>query len=102
MASLPSVADRAARPVILVVDDDPGIREAFRLVLEEEYDLVEAEDGAQALERVHDSPMDLVLLDVRLPGMDGIEVLERIKAIDEHVRCHGNATGCKEQAAAGP
>jgi two-component system response regulator AtoC len=85
MSSLPSAPDRAARPVILVVDDDPGIREAFRLVLEEEYDLMEAEDGAQALERVQGSPVDLVLLDVRLPGIDGIEVLERIKAIDEHV-----------------
>jgi two-component system response regulator AtoC len=81
----PSTIERAARPVILVVDDDPGIREAFRLVLEEEYELLEAEDGPQALERVQGSPIDLVLLDVRLPGMDGIEVLERIKAIDESV-----------------
>jgi two-component system, NtrC family, response regulator AtoC len=71
--------------VILVVDDDPGIREAFRLVLEEDYELIEAEDGLQALRIVQTSPVDLVLLDVRLPGMDGIEVLERIKAMDEHV-----------------
>jgi two-component system response regulator AtoC len=77
--------DRRARPVILVVDDDPGIREAFRLVLEEEYELIEAKDGPEALESLHGMPVDLVLLDVRLPGMDGIEVLERIKAIDEHV-----------------
>jgi two-component system response regulator AtoC len=85
MPALPSATDRVARPVILVVDDDPGIREAFRLILEEEYELVEVKDGLQALERVQGSPVDLVLLDVRLPGMDGIEVLERIKAIDEHV-----------------
>ena len=71
--------------MILVVDDDPGIREAFRLVLEEDYELIEAADGPQALRIVQTSPVDLVLLDVRLPGMDGIEVLERIKAIDEHV-----------------
>jgi DNA-binding NtrC family response regulator len=71
--------------VILVVDDDPGIREAFRLVLEDQYDLLEAADGPRALAHVQRSPVDLVLLDVRLPGMDGIEVLERIKAIDEHV-----------------
>ncbi len=68
-----------------MVDDDPGIREAFRLVLEDQYELLEAEDGPQAIEHVQRSPVDLVLLDVRLPGMDGIEVLERIKAIDEHV-----------------
>jgi two-component system response regulator AtoC len=85
MAPVSSPPDRAARPVILVVDDDPGIREAFRLVLEDQYELLEAEDGPQALERVQRSPVDLVLLDVRLPGMDGIEVLERVKAIDEHV-----------------
>ena len=85
MSPLPSVSDRPPRPVILVVDDDPGIREAFRLVLEDQYELLEAGDGPQAIEHVQRSPVDLALLDVRLPGMDGIEVLERIKAIDEHV-----------------
>ena len=85
MAPAASATDHAARPVILIVDDDPGIREAFRLVLEEDYELLEAVDGRQAIERVQGSPVDLVLLDVRLPGMDGIEVLERIKALDEHV-----------------
>ena len=68
-----------------MVDDDPGIREAFRLVLEEQYELLEAGDGPQALEHVQSAPVDLVLLDVRLPGMDGIEVLERIKGIDDNV-----------------
>ena len=85
MAPAASGTDRAVRPVILIVDDDPGIREAFRLVLEEDYELVEAVDGPQALDRVQSSPVDLVLLDVRLPGMDGIEVLERIKGIDENI-----------------
>jgi DNA-binding NtrC family response regulator len=73
------------RPVVLIVDDDPGIRESFRLILEEKYELVEAGDGRQALEIVRTSEVDLVLLDIRLPEMDGIEVLERIKAIDEQV-----------------
>jgi DNA-binding NtrC family response regulator len=74
-----------ARPAILVVDDDPGVRESFRLILEDHYDVVDVPDGPSALEVVRASPMDLVLLDIRLPGMDGIEVLERIKAIDERV-----------------
>jgi DNA-binding NtrC family response regulator len=74
-----------ARPVILVVDDDPGVRESFRLILEDHYDVVDVPDGPSALDVVRASPMDLVLLDIRLPGMDGIEVLERIKAIDERV-----------------
>jgi two-component system response regulator AtoC len=74
-----------ARPVILVVDDDPGVRESFRLILEDHYDVVDVPDGPSALDVVRASPMDLVLLDIRLPGMDGIEVLERIKAIDDRV-----------------
>jgi two-component system response regulator AtoC len=72
-----------ARPVILVVDDDPGVRESFRLILEDHYDVVDVPDGPSALDVVRTSPMDLVLLDIRLPGMDGIEVLERIKALDD-------------------
>jgi DNA-binding NtrC family response regulator len=74
-----------ARPVILVVDDDPGVRESFRLILEDHYDVVDVPDGPSALDVIRASPMDLVLLDIRLPGMDGIEVLERIKTIDERV-----------------
>jgi DNA-binding NtrC family response regulator len=74
-----------ARPVVLVVDDDPGFRESFRLILEDHYDVVDVEDGTSALDVVRGSAVDLVLLDIRLPGMDGIEVLERIKAVDEGI-----------------
>jgi len=72
-----------ARPVILVVDDDPGVRESFRLILEDHYEVVDVPDGPQALDVLRASQVDLVLLDIRLPEMDGIEVLERIKALDE-------------------
>src|SRR3972149_8255774 len=72
-----------ARPVILVVADDPGARAAFRLILEDHYEVLDAPDGPQALEVLRAAQVDLVLLDIRLPEMDGIEVLERIKAIDE-------------------
>src|SRR5215472_3013819 len=74
-----------ARPVVLVVDDDPGVRESFRLILEDHYDVVDVPDGPGALDVVRASAVDLVLLDIRLPGMDGIEVLERIKAVDEGI-----------------
>ncbi|PYO03764.1 MAG: hypothetical protein DMD91_00185 [Candidatus Rokuibacteriota bacterium] len=80
-----SDASHGVRPVILVVDDDSGVREAFRLILEDQYDLLEAVDGKQALDRLRTSPVDLVLLDIRLPEMDGIEVLERIKSVDDGV-----------------
>src|SRR5881628_980754 len=74
-----------ARPAVLVVDDDPGVRESFRLILEDHYDVVDVGDGPSALDVVRASPVDLVLLDIRMTGMDGIEVLERIKAIDEGI-----------------
>jgi DNA-binding NtrC family response regulator len=67
------------------VDDDPGLRESFRVILEDDYDLLDVPDGLQALEVIRSCQVDLVLLDVRLPGMGGLQVLERIKALDEHV-----------------
>ncbi len=73
------------RPVILVVDDDPGIRESFRLILEDSYDVLCVPDGGQALETLRSYQVDLVLLDIRLPDMDGIEVLERLRTLDEHL-----------------
>jgi DNA-binding NtrC family response regulator len=78
-------APRGVRPVVLVVDDDPGLRESFRLILDEDYDVLDVPDGPRALEVVRAAHVDLVLLDIRLPDMDGIEVLERLKAIDEQV-----------------
>ena len=74
---------RAMRPVVLVVDDDPGLRESCRLILEEQFDVLDAADGPQALELLRNTQVDVVLLDVRLPGMDGLEVLEHVKALDE-------------------
>jgi len=81
----PGDGGRALRPVILVVDDELGLRESFRLILDDDYEVVDVPDGAAALDVLRASQVDLVLLDIRLPGMDGIEVLERIKAIDETV-----------------
>jgi two-component system, NtrC family, response regulator AtoC len=81
----PGDGSRALRPVILVVDDEPGLRESFRLILDDDYEVIDVPDGTAALEVIRACQVDLVLLDIRLPGMDGIEVLERIKAIEEGV-----------------
>src|SRR2546428_9136645 len=83
----PNLPEGAARirPLILVVDDDPGLREALRVILEDEYEVLDVPDGLQALEIVRSCQVDLVLLDIRLPGMDGITVLERMKGLDEQV-----------------
>jgi len=83
--SWPDAAPPHIRPVVLVVDDDTGLRESFRLILEDEYDVLEAADGAQALDTLRTTQVDLVLLDIRLPDIDGIAVLEQIKAFDDHM-----------------
>jgi DNA-binding NtrC family response regulator len=66
---------------VLVVDDEPGVRASVRMVLEE-CDVVEAVDGPAALKAIRAHDVDLCLLDVRLPGMEGIEILERLKRFD--------------------
>jgi two-component system nitrogen regulation response regulator NtrX len=65
-----------AVPVILVVDDEASIRRTLREILEyEEYAVDEAEDGEVALQKLRANPYDVVLLDVKMPKRDGLEVL---------------------------
>ncbi|CAI9407930.1 response regulator transcription factor [Nocardioides sp. T2.26MG-1] len=65
---------------ILVVDDDPTVREVVVSYLRaHEHDVVEAADGEAALRAVRDRPVDLVVLDLMLPGIDGIEVCRRLR-----------------------
>lgn len=66
---------------ILVVDDEEGPREALRMILKENYQVLLAKDGQECLDMIRRERLCLILLDIRLPGMDGIEVLERIKKI---------------------
>jgi DNA-binding NtrC family response regulator len=70
------------RPVVLVVDDEPGVRSSVKMVLDGVCVVLEASDGPAALETVRSGDVDVCLLDVRLPGMEGIEVLERLKRLD--------------------
>lgn len=65
---------------VLVVDDEEGIRLLYKEELEEEgYDVELASSGEEALERLEADHIDLVLLDIKMPGMDGIEVLRKVK-----------------------
>ena len=67
-------------PSILVVDDERDIRETLRGILEEEgYQVVLAESGEVCLEQLHRRACDVVLLDIWLPGMDGLDTLQRIR-----------------------
>jgi DNA-binding NtrC family response regulator len=70
----------AQRGTVLVVDDEEGVRASIRAILEDTCDVLEAEDGAAALEVLRAHEVDLVMLDQRMPGEAGIDVLPRIKA----------------------
>lgn len=70
----------AARPRIAVVEDNADNRLLVRAMLAEDYDVSEYETGIEALAGIRASPPALILLDVSLPGMDGIEVLGRLRA----------------------
>jgi len=64
---------------IAVIDDEPGLVEVFTHLLEPDHDVLSANSGTAGLALILANKPDLVLLDVRMPGMDGIEVLERVK-----------------------
>ena len=65
---------------ILVVDDEKSVRDSLKMVLEfESYDVQFAENGQEALRQLAAAPVDLVLLDVKMAGMDGLEVLQRLR-----------------------
>src|SRR5215469_16355015 len=69
---------------ILVVDDEHDIRESLRGILEEEgYKLLLAESGEACLEQLKKRTCEVVLLDIWLPGIDGLDVLERIRQLDD-------------------
>lgn len=66
--------------VILIVDDEEGLREGLGKLLEDEgYVVLCAETGEEALDVLQQSRIDLVLTDMRMPGMDGIELLKKIR-----------------------
>ncbi|HEY7543054.1 MAG TPA: response regulator, partial [Methylomirabilota bacterium] len=75
-------AQTGRRGTVLVVDDEDGVRASVRAILEDTCDVLEAANGAQALELLKAHEVDLVMLDQRMPGEPGIDVLSRIKAAD--------------------
>ncbi|MGC0146048.1 response regulator [Peribacillus castrilensis] len=72
---------------ILIVDDQFGIRILLNEVLHKEgYETFQAANGIQALEVLNNHSPDLVLLDMKITGMDGIEILKRMKVVDPDIR----------------
>jgi len=70
------------RARILVVDDEIGPRESLRMILKPNYEIATADSGETALRTLPAFNPDLVFMDIKMPKMDGIELLQRIKAVD--------------------
>ncbi len=68
---------------ILIVDDEKGVRDSLQLVLEYQgYLIIKAATGQEGLDRVEDGEPDVILLDVKMPGLDGMEVLQRLNPLE--------------------
>jgi two-component system response regulator HydG len=70
---------------ILIVDDDIAHRTMLRILLGWEYEIVEADCGSVAIEKVRKNPLDLVLMDVCMPEINGVEALDKIKTCNPEI-----------------
>ena len=67
---------------ILIVDDDKSIRYSLKRMMEGKYSILTAQNGDEALDRMKESSPDLIIMDIKMPGRNGIEVLKEIRSID--------------------
>ena len=70
---------------ILIVDDEYSVRQAIKLIFEGEYEVLEAKDGEEALKIIKEGKIDVVLLDIKMPGISGMKFLEEIDKIDKDI-----------------
>ncbi|MGC8487775.1 MAG: response regulator, partial [Clostridia bacterium] len=74
------MADESGRPTVLVVDDEPAIVDAVATTLRYEgFEVKEAQNGRSALAMAQDAPPDLIVLDIMLPDLDGLELTRRLR-----------------------
>ena len=72
-------------PKILVVEDELGPRESYRQILKNDYEVILMDNGRLAIEYVTNHPVDVALVDIRMPDIDGIEVLQKIKTLQPQI-----------------
>ena len=70
---------------LLVVDDDAGPRKSLEMIFRNDYQVLLAESGDEALDLVKEHSIDTAILDIRMFGMSGIELLERLKIVDPSI-----------------
>jgi signal transduction histidine kinase len=73
------------RGTLLIVDDEEGPRMSLKLIFKENYDLLLAEDGATAIDLAQNNDVDVAILDIRMAGMSGIELLERLRFVQPNI-----------------
>ena len=77
--------DTIEKPLVLIVDDEYGPRESIAYTLSSEFDVVTAERPSEGLKRIQERAFSVVLLDIRMPEMDGIKALQAIRELDRDV-----------------
>ncbi len=73
-----------SRPSLLIVDDEAGVRASLRMIFNRDFRILEAASSEVAIEKAQEESPEIVLLDIRLPGVGGLEVLRRIKESNPH------------------
>jgi two-component system sensor histidine kinase/response regulator len=81
----PVASPAATLPVLLIVDDEEGPRHSLRMVFKKDFEVYAVENGDLALECARSHTVSLAILDIRMAGKSGIEVLRGLKAIDPHI-----------------
>ena len=79
-AHKPQTQGRRERPSVLVVDDDPGLQNLLQLILSRDYDVQTATNGREALDYIDRSNFDVIVLDLRMPVLDGPEFFRKLRA----------------------
>ena len=77
--------DSANGPNILIVDDEIGPRESLRMILKPNYNVFTAENGYNAIQMVRETEFDVITLDLKMPGMSGIDAFKEIRKVDPDV-----------------
>ncbi|HMF49338.1 MAG: two-component system, NtrC family, response regulator AtoC [Candidatus Binatota bacterium] len=70
-----------SQPLLLVVDDEPGVRQSLQMVFNKVYRVLEAASADEAIQKLTDERPDVVLLDIMMPGADGLAVLKQLRSI---------------------
>src|ERR1051325_9058853 len=73
------------RSTLLVVDDEEGPRQSIKVIFKDDYDVIMADNGPHAIELAQKQRIDVAVLDIRMSGMSGIELLERLKFVDPSI-----------------